>query len=115
MCRSMTVQRAQEPISAVALNGEGVAAHPHRFGGTECHLGNREIGRIHGDHVQDVPLPTRIRDAGMAAGRAQPHHILPERGWVSIYICQLAKVEHAIPLLQRSFELALEQHASRKA
>lgn len=93
----------------------GHHTHPHRFGSNECSLRNREIGRFHGDHVLDVLLPARIRDAAMAAGWGQPHPILPESGWVSTHIHQLAKVERAISPLQQSLELALEQYAARQA
>jgi Family of unknown function (DUF5519) len=30
--------------------------------------------------------PKKVRDEMVAAGEAEPHHILPETGWVS-FIC----------------------------
>ncbi len=47
-----------------------------------------------------------IRNELVIAGRAEPHHILPESGWVSIYLRQAADVDRAIELLRLSFEIA---------
>ena len=64
----------------------GVESHPHRFGGVEFTIDHREIGHLHGDRLADLPFPTRIRDELIASGRARPHHVLPESGWVSRWI-----------------------------
>ena len=45
----------------------------------------------------------------MAAGRAEPHHILPESGWVSFYLRQAADIERAMDLLRLSFDLVVQQ------
>ena len=93
----------------------GVEAHPHRFGGTEYRIGKREIGHIHGDALVDIPFPTKVRDEVVAAGRAQPHHLLPETGWVSFYLREPADVAQAIELLRLSFDLAVKQKARSRA
>jgi hypothetical protein len=82
------------------------------LGGTEYRLGRREIGHVHGDSLVDIPFPKRIRNELVTAGRAEPHHILPESGWVSIYLRQAADVDRAIELLRLSFEIA--DHRVRK-
>jgi len=84
----------------------GIEAAPHRFGGTEYRLGRREIGHVHGDSLVDIPFPKKVRDELVAAQRAEPHHILPESGWVSIFLRQDGDVERAIELLQYSFAIA---------
>jgi hypothetical protein len=81
---------------------------PHRFGGVEFRLGRRELGHIHGDSLVDIPFPKPVRDQIVAAGEAEPHHILPETGWVSVFLRSEADVERAIRLLQRSFALAVD-------
>jgi hypothetical protein len=86
-----------------------VEAHPHRFGGTEFRLGRREIGHLHGDHLVDIPFPKKVRDQAVAAGEAEPHHVLPETGWVSVYLRKEGDVESAIALLRRSCEIARRQ------
>lgn len=57
----------------------------------------------------DIPFPKKVRDEIVAAGRAQPHHILPETGWVSFYLREDGDVEKAIELLRESFEIAIRQ------
>jgi hypothetical protein len=99
--------RASEQIRSAALSWSGVTAHPHRFGGTEYRLGRREIGHMHGDHLVDIPFPKSVRNELIAAGLAEPHHILPNSGWISFYIKQTDQVEPAIALLRRSYDLAI--------
>jgi len=105
----MSVQGARQQITEALLGLEGVGAYPHRFGGTEYRLGKRELGHIHGDHLVDIPFPTRVRDELVASGQVLPHHVLPESGWVSFYLVEEGDVERAISLLRRSYELARRQ------
>ncbi len=105
----MTVPGAAQKIQHELLSWPQVEAHPHRFGGTEYRIGKRELGHIHGDALVDIPFPTKIRDEVIAADLAEPHHILPETGWVSVYLCEGADVDRALELFRRSFNLALKQ------
>ena len=107
----MAVSGAAAQILQTVSMWPGVEAHPHRFGGTEYRIGKREIGHIHGDALVDIPFPTKVRDEVVAAGRAQPHHLLPATGWVSFYLRQPADVAQAIELFRLSFELAVKQKA----
>jgi Family of unknown function (DUF5519) len=100
-------------IEAQVLSWEGITTHPHRFGGREYRLGSREIGHIHGQELVDVPLPVKLRDEMIAAGLAERHHILPDSGWVSIWLRTPEDVQHAITVLERSLELARAQAARR--
>ena len=111
----MSVHGAREQIAKAALDWPRVEAHPHRFGGTEFRLGSREIGHVHGDHLVDIPFPTRVRQEVVAAGQAEPHHVLPDSGWVSLYLRKPEDVEGAITLLHRSYQLAAAQLARRAA
>src|ERR1700690_1807002 len=103
----MAVLRAGELIRSAVLDWANVTAHAHRFGGTEYRIGKREIGHVHGDYLVDIPFPTKIRDELVQAGRAQPHHILPETGWISFYLNDPDDVDSAISLLRYSYELAV--------
>ena len=105
----MTVSGAQELITKTVTAWEGVTVKPHRFGGVEYVIGTREIGHIHGDQLVDVPFPKKVRDEVVLAGRAQPHHILPESGWVSFYLRQPEDIGQAITLLAESYEIARKQ------
>jgi hypothetical protein len=105
----MALPSAGERIKQALLSWENVVARPHRFGGTEFCLGTREIGHIHGDYLADIPFPKKVRDEIVAAGEADPHHILPETGWVSFYLRKDGDVERAIALFRRSYEIASKQ------
>ena len=105
----MSVKGAQVRISEVVTSWPGVTVQPHRFGGVEYVIGRREVGHIHGDHLVDIPFPKKVREEIVAAGRAQPHHVLPETGWVSFYLRQEADVEQVIALLRESYEIARKQ------
>lgn len=78
---------AGELIKDAVLAWPGVKAVPHRFGGTEYRLGRKEMGHVHGDRLADLPLPRKLHDEVVAAGRAELHHVLPQSGWVS---CRMA-------------------------
>ena len=105
----MTSKGAQDQITREVTSWEGVGARPHRFGGVEYTIGQREIGHIHGDYQVDIPFPKKVRDELLRAGRAQPHHILPESGWITFYLRGQEDVEHAIGLLAESYQIAINQ------
>jgi hypothetical protein len=109
----MSVSNARITIENKVLTWEGVTSHPHQFGGTEYRLGKRELGHIHGNALVDIPFPKKVRDAVIAEGKAEPHHILPDSGWISLFLNHPQDVETAIELLQRSYELAVAQQARR--
>lgn len=114
----MAVKGAHEQIQQAILSWPEVIAGPHRFGGTEFRIDRRELGHIHGDSFVDIPFPTTVRNELVAAGRAQPHHILPDTGWVSFYLREAADVQRAINLLRLSYDIAMQQksrgHLSEK-
>lgn len=106
----MAMRNASKEIHTQLMNWPGVTSRPHRFGGTEYRYGaKREIGHIHGDRLVDIPFPKKVRDEVVAAGRAEPHHILPESGWVSFYLRAEGDVERAVELFRQSYELAARQ------
>jgi luciferase-like monooxygenase len=105
----MAVFNAQKTITQALTSWEGVSTAPHRFGGVEYLLGTRELGHIHGDHLVDIPFPKKVRDEVVSAGLAEPHHILPETGWISFYLREEKDTQTAIALLRRSYEIALKQ------
>ena len=111
----MSVHNAGAQIRQAVLGWPGIDAQPHRFGGLEFNLGRREIGHIHGDSLVDIPFPKKVRDEIVAAGRAQPHHILSDSGWVSFYLRQTEDIAQAIDLLHLSYEIAINQKSRSKA
>lgn len=109
----MSVTNAQKVITQTVTSWEGVTTVAHRFGGVEYRLGRRELGHIHGDQLVDIPFPKKIRDEIVNAGLAEPHHVLPETGWVSFYLQEGGDIPKAIELLHRSYEIALKQRQPR--
>ena len=105
----MGVTGAQIQITQAVSAWDGVTVQPHRFGGVEYVLGKRELGHIHGDALVDIPFPTQVRNEIVAAGLAEPHHLLAGSGWVSFYIREPDDIGRVIDLLGRSYELALKQ------
>lgn len=105
----MPIPGAKKRIEAEILAWPGLEDKPHIYGGREYSLGTREIGHIHGDSLVDIPFPKKVRDELVAAGRAEPHHILPESGWVSLFLREEGDVNRAIELLKLSYDLAAKQ------
>jgi Luciferase len=95
-----------EQIRAVVESWPGVEAAPHRFGGVEFRLGRRELGHLHGDRIADLPFPRRVRDQLIAEGRARPHHVLPESGWITVSIASPEEAERALELFRMAYERA---------
>ena len=91
-------------IEHEVLSWPNVTAHPHRFGGVEFQVNQHEIGHLHGDHLADLPFPMRVRRELVADGRASPHHILPDTGWVSYYIRSAADLAGAIALFRLNYD-----------
>ena len=85
---------------------EGVSVHPHRFGGIEFRLGRRALGHLHGERWADLRFHRGIRDMLVETGRAQPHHVLPETGWVSKRIAGDEDVAEVIELFRLGYERA---------
>jgi hypothetical protein len=99
---------AAEAIRDAVTSWPGVEAVPHRFGGTEYRYGRREMGHVHGDWLADLPLPRRLHDEVIAAGRAQPHHVLPDTGWVSCRLDGPTDVAGVIELFRLQYDRYVE-------
>jgi hypothetical protein len=110
----MPVRGAQHRICEAVSGWQDVTVERHQFGGVEFRLGKRELGHVHRDWLVDIPFPKQVRDEVISAGDAEPHHVLPDTGWVSVFLRADEDVERAVRLLQRSFSLAVA-HRERLA
>jgi hypothetical protein len=97
---------AAETIRAEVLSWDGVTEHPHRFGGVEFRYGKRELGHLHGDRFADLAFHRTIRDMLVETGRAQPHHVLPDSGWVTKPIASNDDVGETVELFRLAYERA---------
>ena len=88
----------------------GVTTGRHRYGGTEFRYGRRELGHVHGSRLADLPFPLLVRNELVAAGRAEPHHIHPESGWVSYFIRDDTDVERVVALFRFNYDRPWLEH-----
>jgi hypothetical protein len=109
------VHGAANRIVAAVGSWPGVTSAPHRFGGVELALGRRELGHLHGDRIADLPFPRRVRDELIAAGRALPHHALPDSGWITRPIATDADVTDVIELFRLAYDRATQSGQRRTA
>ena len=79
------MESLREIVEREVSGWPGVEARPHRFGGVELRFSGHEIGHLHGSRMADLPFPVRMRKELVAEGKAEPHHLLPQTGWVSYY------------------------------
>lgn len=100
-----------EKINKEILSWPGVTTGQHRFGGTEFRVGKREMGHIHDDKLADLPFPMQVRNQLIESGRALPHHILPESGWVSKWIRNEEDVSEVVELFRMQYKRLNPQHA----
>jgi hypothetical protein len=96
---------ASEMVRDAVAKWEGVTVHEHRFGGMEFRVGRRELGHLHRSFA-DLPFPRSVRDALIADGRATPHHVLPNSGWVTVPMRTASDVATVIDLLRQNYERA---------
>jgi len=108
------MKQAGELIREAVTSWPGVESVPHRFGGTEYRSGSKEMGHVHGDRLADLPLPRRLRDEVIASGRAQPHHVLPQTGWVSCWMTSPADAATVIELFQIQYDRYTGVHRDKR-
>ncbi len=91
-----------------------VEVRPHRYGGVEFRVRGHEIGHLHGSRMADLPFPVRMRKELVAKGKAEPHHLLPQTGWVSYYPRGPEDAPAIVELFRLNYE-HLVQRGKRKA
>src|SRR5918999_6402573 len=93
-----------ERVKTELMSWPGVSLQSHRFGGTEFRINGKEMGHTHGGRFADLPFPMSIRNALVKEGKALPHHILPNSGWVTFLINEEAEVTSLINLYRMQYE-----------
>lgn len=72
----------------------------HRFGGTEFFENGKELGHVHGNGLLDVRVGRRNAAELIFQGKAEPHHIFKNSGFVSFWLRNESDVASALALLQ---------------
>jgi len=96
---------AMDEVRRAVMGWPGATEHEHRFGGIEFRVGRRELGHLH-QTFADLPFPRRVRDKVIAAGRARPHHVLPDSGWVTAPMRTVSEVGTVVELFRRNYDRA---------
>lgn len=101
----MTVKQTH-PIAETVAGWDGVTSADNGRMGTAFTVGKIELGHMHGDHVVHMPMPKRLRDELIDAGRATPHPVMPESGWIQLLIATAGDAANAIELFRQNYERA---------
>ena len=91
---------------------EAVEREVSGWPGVEFRVMGREIGHLHGSRLADLPFPVRMRKELVAEGKAQPHHLFPQTGWVSYYPQGPEDAAAVVELFRLNYERFVER--SRK-
>ena len=108
---TLAYEPALDVVRAEIESWDRVTTHRHRFGGIEFRLGSRELGHLHAT-IADLPFPRRIRDELVATGRAMPHHVLPDSGWVTAPMRTVPEAANVIALFRQNYERAVSSAQS---
>lgn len=111
----MTTKTISQMIADTVSTWEGVTIAPHRFGGIEFRVNNREFGHLHGNYQADIPFSARLRKELVASGKASLHHLYPNSGWVSFYIRSADDVPTLIELLKLNYDRLTAHHTQAAA
>src|SRR5919112_5789809 len=104
LARMLDDNEVSEKVKMELMGWRGVTSQSHRFGGTEFRVNGREMGHMHGGRFADLPFPMSIRNELVKDGRALPHHILPNSGWVTFLINEEADILSLINLFRMQYE-----------
>jgi hypothetical protein len=92
--------RTISAIEADIRRWPGMQIGVHRFGGIGFFFHGKECGHIHGNGLLDCFVGRANRDRLVESGRALPHHIFPNSGWISFWIEDERDVEPALALVR---------------
>jgi luciferase-like monooxygenase len=102
----MSPAAVREAVVREVSSWKGVSVYDHRMGGVEFRVGRRELGHLH-PFFADLPFPRRVRDELVKAGRARPHHVLPDSGWVTVQMRTASEAASVVELFRQNYERAV--------
>lgn len=100
-----------DDIENAVLSWDHTSVRPHRFGGIQFDVNNKEIGHIHGNGLLDIPFSKSVKEKLILETnrRVKEHHIFRKSGWISLYIENSSDRDLAIQILKRSYEEKLNR------
>jgi hypothetical protein len=72
----------------------------HRLGGIGFFFRGKESSHIHGNGLLDCFVGRAERDRLVESGRALPHHIFPQSGWISFWVRNETDIRPALDLIR---------------
>src|SRR3954452_14179150 len=114
---SMTVDTSLHGTAAVEALVEEVGSWPGvetgvepRFGGPAFYIGRRQLVHLQDAGERgawaDLPLPRRVRDELIDAGRARVHGAMPDSGWLTVPVRTAAALPNAIDVFRLAHDRA---------
>ena len=92
--------RAMEMFENAIRRNYPIQKRPHRFGGVGFFIGTTEIGHLHGNGLLDLFVGKSFRTEQVRRGRALPHHVFPDSGWISFWLKSPADIAQALELFE---------------
>jgi hypothetical protein len=106
--RRDTTDSPFQRVADTVAGWPGITTGRGRCGAVTFSYGTREVGHLHGSSRADLPFPTKLRHELVAAGRAEPHHFLPESGWVTVRLAGDG-IARALDLFRLNYDLILRK------
>src|SRR6266550_8325193 len=92
--------RAIEMFETAVCRNAAIQRRPHRFGGVGFFIATTEIGHLHGNGLLDLFVGKSFRAEQARRGRALPHHVFPQSGWISFWLRNPADLAQALELFE---------------
>ena len=100
MCRRPQRRVAMETLEETILRSWPCRLGTHHLGGSAYRLHGREIAHLHGNGLLDVRLDRANAATFVAAGLAEPHHLLGHSVWVSYWLESSDDIGGALTLIR---------------
>lgn len=104
----------REAVEREVSGRPGVEARPHWLG-VEFRVRGYEVGYLHGSRMVDPPFPVRVRKELVEAGKAEPHHLPPEAGWVDYYPGGPEDASAVVELFRLNYERLMQRGREKTA
>ncbi len=111
--KPMSPAAAKKAVIREVSSWKGVSVGEHSIGGIEFRVGRRELGHLH-KTIADLPFPRRVRDELVATGRARPHHVTPNSGWVTVPMTTVSEVAGVVKLCRQNYERATSRRPAEQ-
>jgi hypothetical protein len=96
--------RAISAIESTVRDWPGMRVGVHRLGGMGFFFRGKESSHIHGNGLLDCLVGRANRDRLVESGRALPHHVFPQSGWISFWVRDENDIEPALELIRTAIE-----------